>query len=76
VIKNLPANAGGPRDAGLTPRSERFPTVGNGNPFQHSSLGYPMDRGPWWVTIHGVSKSQTQLTYMLLHQENTCIQVY
>ena len=22
-----------------------------------------MDRGAWWVTVHGVAKSQTQLTH-------------
>ena len=22
----------------------------------------PMDRGPWWATVHGVTKSQTQLS--------------
>ena len=28
----------------------------------HSSIlawGIPMDRGPWWATVHGVSKSWT-----------------
>ena len=28
----------------------------NGNPLQYSSLGNPMDRGAWWVTVHGVAK--------------------
>ena len=30
----------------------------------HSStcLENPMDRGAWWATVHGVAKSQTQLT--------------
>ena len=31
VVKNLPANAGDSRDAGLIPGSERFPGEGNGN---------------------------------------------
>ena len=26
--------------------------------FQYSCLGNPMDRGAWWVTVHGVAKSQ------------------
>ena len=30
---------------------------GNGNPLQSSYLGYPMDRGAWWATVHGVAKS-------------------
>ena len=32
---------------------------GNGNPLQYSCLGNPLDRGTWWATVHGVSKSQT-----------------
>ena len=35
---------------------------GNGNPLQNSCLGYPMDRGAWWATVHGVAKSWTQLS--------------
>ena len=35
---------------------------GNGNPLQYSCLGNPMDRGAWWATVHGVAKSQTQLS--------------
>ena len=26
---------------------------GNGNPFQYSCLGNPMDRGDWWAAVHG-----------------------
>ena len=29
---------------------------GNGNPLQYSCLGNPMDRGAWWITVHGVTK--------------------
>ena len=28
---------------------------------QHSCLEHPMDRGAWWATVHGVTKSQTRL---------------
>ena len=45
MVKNLPANAGGTRDIGLIPGSERSPRVGNGNPLQYSCLENPMDRG-------------------------------
>ena len=34
----------------------------NSNPLQYSCLGNPMNRGVWWATIHGVTKSQTQLS--------------
>ena len=36
--------------------------VGNGNPLQYSCLENSMDRGAWWATVHGVTKSQTQLS--------------
>ena len=40
----------------------KIPGEGNGNPLQYSCLGNPMDRGVWWATVHGVSKSWTQLS--------------
>ena len=61
VVKNLPANAADARDTGLIPGSERSLGRGNGNPFQYSCLENSMDRGDWWATVHGVTKSQTQL---------------
>ena len=59
VVKNLPAYAG---DEGLIPRSEKSPRIRNDNPLQCSCLGNPMDRGDWQATVHGVTKSQTQLS--------------
>ena len=38
------------------------PGEGNGNPLQYSCLENPMDRGAWRATVHGVAKSQTQLS--------------
>ena len=35
----------------------KIPWKGNGNPFQSSDLGNPMDRRAWWATVHGVTKS-------------------
>ena len=35
---------------------------GNGNPLQYSCLENSMDRGAWWFKVHGVAKSQTQLS--------------
>ena len=63
VVKNLPANAGDPRDVGSIPRSGRSPGVGGGNPLQYSCLEISMDRGVWWATVHGVSKSLTRLSH-------------
>ena len=34
---------------------------GHGNPLQYTRLENPMDRGAWWATVHGVTKSRTQL---------------
>ena len=62
VVKNPPANAGDARDVGLMPGSGRSPGVGNGNPFQYSCLENLMDRGAWQVTVHGVAKSQIELS--------------
>ena len=56
---NAFANSG---DSGLIPGSGRSPGEGNGNPLQYSCLGNPMDRGDWGATVHGVTKSRTQLT--------------
>ena len=52
-VKNMPINAG---DSGLSPWWGRSPRKGNGNLFQQSCLGNPMDRGVWWATVHGVAK--------------------
>ena len=35
---------------------------GNGNPLQYSCLENPMDGGAWWAPVHGVARSQTQLS--------------
>ena len=59
VVKNLPANAGDKKDPGLMAESERFPGIGNGNPFQYSCLENSIDRGVWWSSIHGVTNSWT-----------------
>ena len=40
----------------------RPPREGNGNPLQYSCLENPMDRGAWQATVHGVTKSWTQLS--------------
>ena len=40
---------------------EDSPGEGHGNPLQYSCLENPMDTGSWWVTVHGVTKSRTQL---------------
>ena len=46
----------------MIPGAGRSPGEGNGYPLQHSWLENPMDRGACWATIHGVTKSWTQLS--------------
>ena len=57
MVKHPPANAGDARDVGLIPGSGRSPEVKNGNPLQYSCLENSMDRGAWWATVHGATKS-------------------
>ena len=59
VIKNLPDNTG---DLSLFPGSGRSLGEGNGNPLQYSFLVNPMDREDWQATVHGITKSWTQLS--------------
>ena len=62
VVKDLPANAGSSGDSSLIPESGRSPGEGNGNPLKYSCLKTPMDRGAWQAVVHGVTKSQAQLS--------------
>jgi len=59
--KNPAASVGNIRDSDSTPGLGRSPGEGHGNPLQYSCLENPMDRGAWWATVHGITKSQTQL---------------
>ena len=62
VVKNPHAIAGDIIDAGSIPGLDRSPGEGNGNPFQDSCLEIFVDRGVWQATVHGVIRSQTQLS--------------
>ena len=61
-VKNQPANAGDVRNADSIPGSGGSPGKGNGNPLQYSRLGNSRDRGAWQAIVHGVAKSQMQLS--------------
>ena len=63
VVKNPPPNAGDGRDVGSISGSGRCPGEGNGNPLQYSCLENPVDRGAWWATVHGVTKSRTRMKH-------------
>ena len=44
-------------DPGLIPKSGISLGEGNGYSFQYSCLKNSMDRGGWWATVLGVTKS-------------------
>ena len=52
-----------------------FSSEGNGTPFQYSCLENPVDGGAWWAAVHGVTKSQTQLSDFTLtfHFSLSCV---
>ena len=58
VGKESACNAG---DLGLISGLGRSPGEGNGYPIQYSCLENPMDRGAWWVTVHGVTRVRHDL---------------
>ena len=52
-----------PKRWGFDPWVMKIPLGGgNGNPLQCSCLGNPTDRGAWWATVHGVTKSRMRLS--------------
>ena len=66
--KNPLASAGDVRDVGSIPGLGRSPGGGHGNPLQYSCLENSMDRGAWWATAHGVTKSQTPTKQPSMHK--------
>ena len=60
MVKNLPAmqETRAEKISGLG----RSPGEGHGNPLQYSCLENSKDRGVWWATVHGVTKSWTWLS--------------
>ena len=55
------------KDVSSIPRLGRSPGRELGNPLQHSCLENPRDVGDWWVTVLGVTKSQTRLKWHNMH---------
>ena len=49
-------------DPGSIPGLGRSPGEGNGNPLQYPCLENLMDRGTWWIAVHGVAKSRARLS--------------
>ena len=61
MVEKPPANAGDLRDVMSIPGLGSSPGGNNGNPLQYSCLENPVDRGAWWLMVHRVTKSWTQL---------------
>ena len=57
MVKNQSTNAGDIRDVVSIPGWGESPGEGNDYPLQYSCLGNTMDRGAWWVAVHGVTES-------------------
>ena len=53
MVKVSVCNSG---DPGSIPGWGRSLGEGNGNPLQYSCLENFMNRGAWWVKVHGVTK--------------------
>ena len=69
-------------DSGSVPVLGRSSGGRHGTPLQYSCLENPMDRGAWWATVHGVTKSNmTESTWHALyrcllifkHQKSVCV---
>ena len=58
------------RDSGSILGSGRSPVEGIGYPCQYSCLENHMDRGAWWATVHGVTKSWTWLNKHVQESED------
>ena len=59
------------------PRICQIVTPGEGNsyPPQYSCLENPIDRGAWWVTVHGFTQSWTWLKWLSTHSTHISLGV-
>ena len=62
VVTKLSANTKVTGDTGSIPGLGRPPGGRKDNPLQYSCPEDSMDRGTWQATVHGVTKSQIQLS--------------
>ena len=69
VVKNLPSSTGATGPVSLIPGSCRSSGEENGNPLPYSCMENCMDRGAWQATVHGTSKSCTQLSNSHFHKK-------
>ena len=59
MVRSLPANTGDLGQVGSIPGSGRSPGGGHGLPLQYSCVESAMERGAWWVRVHGVAELDT-----------------
>ena len=74
MVKNLLANAGDARDAGLIPGLGRSLEEEMKTLFQYSCLENSTNRGAWWATVDGDAKNWKQLgdgthSHTLIHMK-------
>ena len=66
MVKNLPTR----QETWVQSLGEEDPLEKGMATPQYSRLENPTDRGAWWITAHGVAKSQTRLCdFTSLHTE-------
>ena len=63
------------RRPGFHPWVGEIPGRRKWQPTPYSCLENPMDRGAWWATVHGVAKSQTQLSDFTFTFDNASEQI-
>ena len=69
MVKNLLANAGNVRDAGLIPESGRSLEVGHGNPLQYSCLENPHGQSSL-VSCSPLGHNESDTTEQLSQSKN------
>ena len=70
-------SAGDAGDTGSIRGSGRSPGGGHSNPLHYSCWENPMDRGAWWITVHGVTKSWIKMKQLSTHtQIQGCVYLF
>ena len=62
MVENPLVSAGDAGDMGSFPGLGGSCGEGNSNPIQYSCMKNPVDRGAWWIIVHGDPKNRTQLS--------------
>ena len=68
VVKNMPCQCGRCKRCEFDSWVGKIPWSRKWQPTPVFLPGDPMDRGAWWATVHGVTKSWTQLSNWAQHQ--------